>query len=705
MSNPFAPIGGVAPESPKPTWVTVVPVPADAPPAPASHPTLGKPTVRWCYLDANGLTLGFVFRFDAAGEKQFRPLTYCHSEGGGSPMWRWQSWPLKRPLYGLHELANRPSAPVLVTEGEKACDAARFLLPGWAVVTSPNGAESAGRADWRALKGRTVTVWPDADFAGAEYAKEVANEVADAGALSVAIASPPTDSNAGWDAADAINEGWDEAQATSFLATATPVEKAFNATEAKPQAPKRDLLINCTECCELWHDPSGLAYASIPVNGHWEHWPIRSRKFRMWLSGAFYDATGGSIGGQPLEDGIRIVEVRADRGPEYNTFTRVGERDGRLYLDLCHDDWRVVEITTSGWRIIGEPPLKLMRSSSMRAMSMPVAGGMIEELRGFLNVKGDDEFLLVVGWLLGAMRHRGPYPILTIQGEYGTGKSMFSRMLRSLIDPAAAPIRAAPTDERDLMVSAGNRWVLAYDNLSSVPVWLSDALCRLATGGGFATRKLFSDSDEVIFEATRPTILNGIETLTDRSDMADRAITIRLRVIPETERRTERELWAEFEEARPRIIGALLDAACASLRNIDSVKLDRLPRMADFAMWVAAAAPGLGWGSEEILRAYNGNRHNTSQDAIEADNVAVAIMNFVGADKPDGWEGTPTELLTELNSRTSEDIRKIRPWPTSPQKLGNRIDRIAPLLRGKGYTVERNRSTVRTIIIRPPLVA
>jgi hypothetical protein len=233
MSDPFAHIDGNVPgakstaANAKTKWVPIMPVPADAPPAPDKHPKLGKASARWCYTDAAGNTLGFVLRFDLGGDdKDFRPLTYCRPEPAGSPMWRWQSWPLKRPLYGLRELAERPSVPVVVTEGEKACDAARQLLPDLVVVTSPNGADSAGMADWRPLAGRTVTVWRDADFAGAEYAGEVAAEVVAAGASSVAITSPSQGSSVGWDAADALTEGWEEAQALEFIAAAAPADGA-----------------------------------------------------------------------------------------------------------------------------------------------------------------------------------------------------------------------------------------------------------------------------------------------------------------------------------------------------------------------------------------------------------------------------------------------------------------------------------------------
>ena len=728
-SDPFAPLqGGTTARraaSSKPTWDAVVPVPPTAPPPPADHPKLGKPTATWIYNDTTGALLGYVTRFDSNDGKVFRPLTYMKpTAGAGSPVWRWESWSPRRPLYGLDRLAQRPAAPVLVTEGEKAADAAGGLLPHFVAVTSPNGSKSAGKADWSPLRGRAVVVWPDADVAGLEYARQVASLATAAGALSVMITSPPDGALIGWDAADALAEGWDATRAAEYIAAALPAERSAASSDTsttrqncnttaggeggpisggRKRVPQRDTLIALTEFCELWHDANRIAFASFPVNGHRENWPIRSRDFRMWLAGRYYEETGGAIGGQALEDGIRILEARAvNHGPEYEPFIRVGEDAGKLFLDLCRDNWSAIEISKSGWRVVEKPPIKLMRSTAMRPMSMPEPGGLIEQLRGFINAT-DDDFMLVVAWLVAAMRHKGPYPMLVLNGEQGSGKSMVSRMLRSLVDPSAAPIRAVPKDDRDLVVSAGNSWMMVFDNLSSVPAWLSDALCRLCTGSGFATRMLHTDNAEMIFEAARPLVLNGIPSLTDRPDLADRSLTIHLKAIPENERRPEDELWKEFEDARPHIISALCDAVSAALNNVADIRLDRSPRMADFCKWVTAAEAGLGWEPGAFYEAYTHNRKDVSDSAFEADSVAICIRDFVLKEHPiDGWEGTASELLALLNTRASEGVRKARSWPLTAQGLGNRVDRIAPLLRGKGFLVERRRSIARTIVIVPP---
>jgi putative DNA primase/helicase len=166
----------------------------------------------------------------------------------------------------------------------------------------------------------------------------------------------------------------------------------------------------------------------------------------------------------------------------------------------------------------------------MRPFPEPEDGSMIEELRNFLNVS-DDEFKVVVGWLVSTFRPVGPYPLLIAAGEQGSGKSVFSRMMILLTDPCAAPLRSLPREKRDLIVAAMNGRVIGFDNVSTLEPWLADALCRLATGGGFAARMLHTDREMITFEGQRPVLLNGIPLLTGRPDLADRSVTVRLRTI------------------------------------------------------------------------------------------------------------------------------------------------------------------------------
>ena len=461
-------------------------------------------------------------------------------------------------------------------------------------------------------------------------------------------------------------------------------------------------MVEFADEAELWHSPDRERYATVLIGDHHEHWPVKSKDFRRWLAGRYYDGCGGVPGGQALHDALNTIEMKAIRGPEYTTFICVAELDGKVYLDFGDKAWRAVEITKIDWEMVERPPVKFLRTGAMRALPEPERGESIDALRPFLNTATEADFRLVVACLVGWLRPRGPYPILAVAGEQGSAKSTMVRVLRDVIDPRAAGLRSLPRDERDLFVAVHNSWCLAFDNISKVPDWLSDAMCRIATRGGFGTRELHSDRDEIIFDGARPIILNGIPDLASRPDLGDRAIAITLGAIPDTERLSESELDAKFEAARPTILGAFLDAVAGALRCRDEVKLDHVPRMADFALWIAAAAQSRGWDMGSFMGIYAANRAGAVELSIENDPVASAVRLF--AEKVGDWEGSASELLSELTQHASDKIVESKIWPRMPNALGNRLRRAMPGLRQSGVVIEMIRAGTkdrkRSIVIR-----
>ena len=352
-------------------WKVFQPVPEDAPPAPAQHPKLGAPARRWEYRDAAGALLGIVCRFDTADGKEIRSAVFA-KHGKFGRQWRWLGLPKPRPLYGLDRLAARPAAPVIVCEGEKAADAAGAMLPDHIVMTSPGGSKAAAASDWSPLASRKVTIWPDADEAGQGYARDVIGLLAKLPSPPVvAVAAPAAGMAAGWDAADAIAEGWTPARAQDFIATAAaPGAPAAEESVPRRRKPQRDRLIALFDECELWHDPEGSPYATVPVAGHRENQEIAGEGFRNWLAWRAFEASGLAPGGQVIDDALRVAKAIAiNRGPEYQPCRRVGEFQDRFYLDLGCARWRAVEISAAGWQVVDRVPVKFLRSRGMQAIA------------------------------------------------------------------------------------------------------------------------------------------------------------------------------------------------------------------------------------------------------------------------------------------------------------------------------------------------
>ena len=256
------------------------------------------------------------------------------------------------------------------------------------------------------------------------------------------------------------------------------------------------MLTNLAVNAELFHTDDGTAFADLMIDGHRETWRVRSARLRSWLRRKHYEATGAAPTAGAINSAPDLLEGAQFDAPRRAVFIRFAEQDGRIYLDLADDRWRAVEIGPDGWQVITYPPVRFRRAAGMMPLPRPVRGGSIEALTSFVNLANRGDFVLIVAWLLAALRHGGPYPLLAVSGEQGSSKTVLSKILRSLIDPNAAPVRTAPREERDLFIAAGNGHLLAFDNLSDLPPWISDVLCRLASGGSFAVRQLYTDQDE-----------------------------------------------------------------------------------------------------------------------------------------------------------------------------------------------------------------
>ena len=648
---------------------------------------LGKPARIWPYRYSNGTLACHIARWDLhGGGKVIRPLVLENR--------RWMQKGISRPLplYNLPGLRDRPDAPVLVVEGEKTSDAAGEQFPSHVATTSMYGAKSPHQSDWTPLEGREVVIWPDNDPEGQLYAKGVAAEALASGASGVRIVQLPKGLPTQWDLADQIPDGLDLER---LLAAAEPHVASDEELDAEGEergpvgrVSARDLLLRwAKELAELYCD-GGETFADVLADGRRETLAIRSTGFKQWLRRLYWERTGKGTAQEALGHVVENLDAHAARAGQRKVYLRVASNEGRMYIDLGDDSRRVVEIGVGGWRIMEEfPPVRFRRTPNLRALPVPVrgdAGQGIRALHSFLNV-GDDDFVLCVAWLLAALRDTGPYPLLVLTGEWGSAKSTAARLLRSLADPASSPIRGTPKDERDAVIAARRQRVLAYDNLSGLPTWLSDALCRIATGAGFGTRALYTDDEEMVFEVSRPVILTGIGNPVIRGDLADRSMVVTLSQIEDSARRTEAEVMVSFEEVRPLIFGALLDGLSEGLRKLRSVRLERLPRMADFCMW-GVACEGAYWPSGTFMAAYEGAQASAIEELLEDSSVGLALRLYL--DEKLSFEGNARELLDRLNAN-GPDEKRPRGWPATGGPMGRQLMRLAPLLRRLGYTAER----------------
>ena len=470
------------------------------------------------------------------------------------------------------------------------------------------------------------------------------------------------------------------------------------APDARQKQKQADAAAGIGKSAELLFSDNGTAYAKLAIGDHFEVWKIRGREFKLWLKRQFFEAYGTAIGSQALEDGLGVIEGTAlFEGPEHTTHIRLAGDDTGIYLDLADAEWRVVRITGTGWVLVHDSPVMFRRAPGMEALPMPLAGGNLEaDLEPFLNMEPGARKLFIA-CLVNAFRPTGPYPVLCLHGEQGSAKSTAARIFRNLIDPNTAPLRSTPREERDLMIAGTNGWVVAFDNLSHLPGWVSDALCRIATGSGFSVRQLYADDAEILFQVQRPVILNGIEDLATRGDLLDRSVLVYLPAIPEDRRLPEKSFNSQFKEATPKLLGDVLDVVVGAIRDIDSVSLASAPRMADFAEWITAAEPALGWDPGTFLEVYRQNRSDANLLALEAVPIVPALMALL-KDRNGEWLGTATELLDEISARVSEKVQRSKAWPKSGRTTSASLKRLAPNLRAIGITVDSERQATSRVL-------
>ena len=458
-------------------------------------------------------------------------------------------------------------------------------------------------------------------------------------------------------------------------------------------------------------DDSGRAWIDVRLRpGVRATWRVRGGDLSGWLRARYYGATKRPLHREAVQTVLDALDAEAlAAGETVRTAVRVHvDLPRRVIVDLCDSDWRIVEVTPDGWRVRPAAEIadvRMIRWPGMQALPLPVRRpDAWRALRRLLPVD-DAGWILAVSWLLGAVGPH-PYPILAVAGEAGAGKSTLCDLIRCVIDPTTVRRRRPPRDERDVYIAASHAHVLGLDNLSGVPDWLSDALCGLATGGGFATRSLYTDEDETLFAGARPILLNGIAAVGHRSDLRDRLLPVTLPEALEDRGalRSEADLRCDYEAIRPGVLAAVLDAVSAALRYWPEVETPRV-RMADFARWIAAAERGgaTPWPAGTALAVIREARLAGARQAVEDDPWTAAVVSTVDA-AGGVWTGTAADLLAATCDRVPVTARG-RTWPDTPRAVGSYLRRVAPdLRRGVGVEVEvgvrRGHGSPRIITIR-----
>ncbi len=500
---------------------------------------------------------------------------------------------------------------------------------------------------------------------------------------------------------------WDEFAAIAnrllgneFIAIPTAEDSNAVAKDGKESA--ADRAIKLAQAATYFHTPDKVAYADVLINNSRHTYAVRSKIFRLWLSGIYLEEYDKGLGGQALQDALLTLEaIAVHRGESREVYLRTAGYQSKIYLDLGSEDWSAIEIDSTGWRIISEPPVRFWRPETLLPLPMPENGGSIQELKDLLNVD-DDSWVLTSTFLLFCFYPDQTYPVLVASAPRGSAKTTFAEIIKGLVDPGKAPLIQLVNDTHKLAIAATRRLLLVYDNVGYISPEQSDNLCRVSTGFGYSTRTLNTTDEETTFEFTRPQIITAIDALVTRDDLADRALHVGLKPIPENKRLPQSEVRARVEEARPRILGALLTALSKTLAAIPATRerVKEFPRMADYALFATAAESSLGLQPGSFKASFDQSRAESRQIVIEASPIAEAIISLVRKELV--WKGTVTELLTKLEQYAEPAVIKSRTWPKASNSLSQKLTRLKPDLEALGVSLSdfrEGRAGTRMVLV------
>lgn len=663
----------------------------------------------WIYRDRNEDAVFITVRFEDSSRKKIIPFYY-------SVKLEWhpgQPFSQNLPLYNLPGIIQNPDSTILVVEGEKCCEAILPELSSSNIVpcTWSFGAKGVKKSDWEPLRGRSVILWPDADVVGAEAALDIVDVLLKI-SCKIQIVPYPEGVPSGWDCADAVSEKRD---INALINDAIPWEEfkemksnKKNATGKKNKKKDKDsdsitekALRLILKEIKLYNDGE-TGYAVFNVNDHCETAWVRSKQFSKFIRWLYRHSEGRGLSEyyvNEIENELESIAIY--EGQLANIYGRVGKTcDNNIIINPGWKDWKYIDVSAPGWAIKASvtsvstvtqdslsPHSLFIRPRGMLPLPYPEKGkGSINDLRRFIGAVGDDNrFLLIISFIIQSFFYDGPFPILVILAEPGSGKTFATNIIKNIFDPHEAMTMSIPRESRDVFAAAGVSWLMAYDNFSSVPQWLSDIFCRFSTGGAVIDREMYSNGDAYIYSAKRPAIVNGITDFFSQSDVIQRSIIINFRRIDPEDRRDEHELWSDFYGVAPGIFYDLLDILVKVLQLLPKIKVTKPSRMIDFCKLGTATGLALGYEEDAFMIAYEENQRSANDITLEASQIFPILKMVLEQDS--SFEGTPQELLTKLNS-TNYDVTRSKYWPKTPAILSGHLKRLAPNLRAAGYNVE-----------------
>lgn len=453
-------------------------------------------------------------------------------------------------------------------------------------------------------------------------------------------------------------------------------------------------------------DQFNQPYIVAGQTDHDEVIPLNSKKFKSLLANKFYTYFNSPANHSMIQSVVLTLTGQAEVSKTtYTLQNRVAWHDKKIFYDLTNPAWDCVEIDSQGWQITKAPLPLFKRYAHQHPQVKPADTPItLDELLNLFQFEDDSLKIVLHVWIISCFIPDIPHPALVLHGAQGSTKSTFFKFVRALVDPSALELISFPKDKSELMQNLAHHYFAPFDNVFYLTQEQSDVLCKAVTGEGASKRQLFTDSEDIIFSYRRIVCLNGINNAVTKPDLLDRAILGTFNRLSKNQRKTDNEVKAWFDERRAGFLTHIFDVLAQAMKIKKDLKILELPRMADFALWGESISLALGNKKNEFLQAYFKNIDYQLHEALEGSPIGEAIMLFL--ENKATWEGTPSELLSELEAVAEQNKIKTydKAWPKAANSLSRRLNELKTTLSDLGLFVEDRKGVKRKIIISKNIV-
>ncbi len=492
-------------------------------------------------------------------------------------------------------------------------------------------------------------------------------------------------------------------------------------------------------CKELFIDQYELPYAALKIDGRMETIGMGKKRFKNFLGGTFYEETGIVPSAETITSAIGILKYKAGfKGGRRILYERIAIEEPSnisssnsssnnnsnirsILYDLTNPKWECVKITPFSWQIIADPPIIFRRHGNEHPQVYPVKKypkNIFDEFMDLLNIKADENKLLVKCYIISLFIPEIQIPILMLHGEQGAAKSTLQEIIKTLVDPRAVLTLAFPSKQEEMVQQLSHHYVAYYDNISQIKEWISNILCRSVTGSGFSKRQLYTDDDDIIYNYKRAIGFDGINLAATKADLLDRGLIVLLDRLTEQQQKNISEIWEKFHKIRPKLLAYIFDTLVMALNmNLNNpVKLEKLPRMSQFAIWGETISRCMGNYDNAFTDAFKRNRRLQAAQILETSPVAMVLNEFMedtiedvekGYETVDiqkhfeyltlvnegkyQWKGSATELLRQLTIKALNigvSTKAVEFWPGAPHVLSRRLTEVRATLKEIGISIE-----------------